>query len=102
MPSKGKVKGSAYERELVKQFQSYFHEAKRSWGSNGQSLGLHEEVDLLVKNNDGLELKIQAKRRKKLPNFLGLTEHVDAAIFREDNDESYIMLRLKDFIERIY
>jgi Holliday junction resolvase len=100
MTSPGKAKGNTYERELVKQFQAAGFEAKRAWGSNGQSLGHHEEVDVLV-NYGTKQLKVQAKRRKKLPTFLGLTEHVDVAVFRQDNDESFVLMRLDDFLQRI-
>lgn len=111
MTSPSKRKGNGYERELVKQFQDSGFTAKRAWGSNGQSLGEHEEVDLIVDlflgqydrnvppNPYTEAFKIQAKRRKELPKFLGLTDKVDASVFREDNGKSYIMMPLDLFIK---
>ena len=61
MTHPSKVKGNTFEREVVRLFESYDVACKRAWGSNGQSLGLHEEVDCLAEG----DLRIQAKRRKK-------------------------------------
>lgn len=109
MPSKSKIKGSAYERELVHQFIKAGFDAKRAYASNGQSLGLHEEVDLVVNlfmsrledSHFTEEFRIQAKRRASLPKYLGLTDNVDAAVFRQNNDESYILMKLDRFLEMI-
>lgn len=114
MTSANKVRGNQLEREVVKRFQKNNLEAARAWGSNGQALGHHEEVDVLLKYSrpervvdNGLkqgtdleELKIQCKRKKKLPDWLGFTEHVDAVVTREDRGETYIMFKLDDFIKR--
>ena len=46
------------KREIVNIFKQYgFTEAKRAWGSNGQSLGLPEEVDCYIPE---IDLKIQS------------------------------------------
>ncbi len=95
MVSKSKQKGNGFERELVQQFLGHKWEAKRAWGSNGAALGEHESVDLIAGG-----LKLQAKRRKKLPDWLGFTPYVDGVVFREDRGEAYIMLRLEEFVER--
>ena len=95
MTHPSKVKGNTYEREVVRLFESYDIECKRAWGSNGQSLGLHEEVDCLAEG----DLRIQAKRRKKIAKWLKPSVFVDAVIVREDRGESYILLRLNDFCE---
>jgi Holliday junction resolvase len=110
MSSKGKRKGSGFERELVHQFKDAGHEAKRAYASNGLSLGLTEDVDLLVTtyrtlnnkvNNTPLDsIKIQAKRKKALPKYLGFSDNVDAVVVREDRGNSYIILRLEEFIKR--
>jgi hypothetical protein len=113
MTSKSKIKGSTFERVVVDLFRMKEIEAKRAWGSNGASLGMHEEVDVLVKLPNGQfdrsvppnpyydDFKIQCKRRKKIPKFLGLTEHVDAVVFKEDHGKVYILMSLNDFIRRI-
>ena len=45
MASPSKQKGNAFEREIVNLAKEFGLKAVRAWGSNGQSLGLHEEVD---------------------------------------------------------
>ena len=95
MAHPSKVKGNAFEREVVRLFESYKVECKRAWGSNGQSLGLHEEVDCLAEG----DLRIQAKRRKKIAEWLKPSVFVDAVVVREDRGKSYIIIRLEEFVE---
>ena len=90
MTHPSKVKGNTYEREVVRVFESYNIECKRAWGSNGQSLGLHEEVDCLAEG----DLRIQAKRRKNIAKWLK-----PSVVVREDRGDSYIILRLNEFAE---
>lgn len=104
MPSKNKIRGNALEREIVEAFTKKGMKAKRAWGSNGQALGEHEEVDVLIdysKVEDVAKpLKIQAKRKKKLPDWMGFTKHVDAVCVREDRGKIYIMFELDEFLKR--
>ena len=95
MTHPSKRKGNDFEREIVRLFESYGIECKRAWGSNGQSLGLHEEVDCLAEG----DLRIQAKRRKKIAKWLKPSEVVDAVVVREDRGESYIIIRLEEFVD---
>ena len=95
MTHPSKVKGNTFEREVVRLFESYDVECKRAWGSNGQSLGLHEEVDCLAQG----DLRIQAKRRKKIAQWLKPSEVVDAVVVREDRGETYIIIRLEEFCD---
>ena len=95
MPSPSKAKGNRFEREIVNKLTSLGITAKRAWGSNGASLGMHEEVDVLV----GSSFKIQAKCRKKLASFLVPTEHVDAVVCKQDRGETLIILRFDDWLE---
>ena len=95
MTHPSKVKGNTYEREVVRLFESYDVECKRAWGSNGQALGLHEEVDCLAEG----DLRIQAKRRKKIAEWLKPSVFVDAVVVREDRVKSYIIIRLEEFEE---
>ena len=95
MAHPSKVKGNTYEREIKGVLESYGIECKRAWGSNGQSLGLHEEVDLLAEG----DLRIQAKRRKKIAEWLKPSVYVDAVVVREDRGKSYIIIRLNEFAE---
>ena len=95
MTHPSKVKGNTFEREIVRLFESYGIDCKRAWGSNGQSLGLHEEVDCLAEG----DLRIQAKRRKKIAKWLKPSEVVDAVVVREDRGETYIIIRLEEFCD---
>jgi hypothetical protein len=45
MSHPNKVKGTGYEREIVKAAQAVDLLAKRAWGSNGEALGFSKEVD---------------------------------------------------------
>jgi Holliday junction resolvase len=95
MGSKSKQKGSRFEREIVHMIEAHGMDAKRAWGSNGRSLGWHEEVDVLM----GKDYKIQAKCRRKLATFLQPTEHVDAVVCKQDRGETLIILRFDDWLE---
>ena len=94
MPSPSKAKGNRFEREIVNKLTSLGIQAKRAWGSNGASLGMHEEVDVLI----GDSFKIQAKCRKKIASFLIPTEHVDAVVCKQDRGEILIIMRLDDVL----
>ena len=61
MPSPSKAKGNRFEREIVNKMTSLGIKAKRAWGSNGVSLGMHEEVDVLIGN----DFKIQANVERR-------------------------------------
>ena len=96
MPSPSKAKGNRFEREIVNTvLSSGFNKCKRAWGSNGASLGMHEEVDVLM----GDDFKIQAKCRKKLASFLVPTEHVDAVVCKQDRGDTLIIMRFDDWLE---
>ena len=87
-----KRKGNSFERELVNNAQGWGFSAQRAWGSNGQSLGLHEEVDLKIE-----EYTVQAKRRKTLPKYLKC-EHTDIVAFREDRGDTYALMPMDKFL----
>ena len=97
MPSPSKAKGNRFEREIVNKATQSGLSAKRAWGSNGASLGMHEEVDLIIGRDP--VIKIQAKCRKSLASFLQPTEHVDAVVCKQDRGETLIILRFEDWLE---
>lgn len=99
--NKNKRRGTDLEREIVNLFKAKGIQAKRAYASNGESLGHDKEVDILVTLNDDTLLKVQCKRKKKLPKYLGMTDKIDAVGFKEDRGEIYIMIRCTDFIERV-
>ena len=97
MPSPSKQKGNRFEREIVNKAIQSGLTAKRAWGSNGVALGAHEEVDLIIGKEP--RIKVQAKCRKKLADFLQPSEHVDAVVCKQDRGETLIILRFEDWLE---
>ena len=100
MPSKSKAKGNRFEREIVDKAKDAGLTSQRAWGSNGQALGMHEEVDLVIGKNP--KLKIQAKCRKSIANYLIPTEHVDAVVYKQDRGQALIMMRFDDWLETFW
>ena len=99
MSHPSKVKGNTYERELVQQAQEAGIEAERAWGSNGRALGFHEEVDCVLHVSQNLKFKVQAKRRKKVADYIKPSVFVDLQLIREDRGESLAVIRYKDLLE---
>jgi len=91
-----KVKGNKFERDVVNKAKEFGLESKRAYASNGESLGMHAEVDLIIE-----DYKIQAKIRKSIASYLVPNENVDAQVIREDRGEAYIVLKLEDWLEVI-
>lgn len=92
MSSPSKRKGNSFERELVALAKDWGLSAQRAWGSNGKSMGLHEEVDCKIE-----EYTIQAKRRKKIASFLKC-ENTDIVAFREDRGNTYMLMDIDVFL----
>ena len=109
MSHPSKRKGTAYERELVDQINEHRAlAAKRAWGSNGEALGKSAEVDVLVTRFEpeqlgfvDWELTIQAKRRKKIAQYMKPPEGVDCAMIREDRGDTLVVIRLDTFLDLI-
>ena len=95
MTHPSKQKGNRFERLCVDKAQSYGVAAERAWGSNGRSLGMHEEVDVLLEG----EVRIQAKCRKKIAKWLKPSVFVDAVTVKENHGDTYILMRYDDFLE---
>jgi len=53
-------------------FKENGYECQRAWGSNGQAMGEHEEVDVKAIINNK-KFKIQVKGRKAIADYLNLT-----------------------------
>jgi len=102
MPSKSKIKGNGFEREIVKIFNDNGIKAVRAYGSDGRSLGLTEDVDILIREftKDIKDYKIQAKRRAELPRYLKLG-NCDAVIIREDREVPLILIPLMDLLAMV-
>ena len=91
MASKNKAKGNRFENECVKKLQDMgFKKVSRAWGSDGRSLGLTEDVDVVAD-----DIKIQCKVRKSVPKWLALG-NCDWVLFKQDRGEIYKITRLDD------
>jgi Holliday junction resolvase len=90
MPSKNSLRGSTFEREIVALAREQGFRAERAYGSNGKALGEAECVDVLI--NDAF--RIQAKRRKKLAEYLQIPEGADAVVFRQDRNQPLALIPL--------
>ena len=91
-----KVKGNKFEIDVVNKAKEFGLDSKRAYASNGESLGMHAEVDLIIK-----DYKIQAKIRKSIASYLLPNENVDAQVIRQDRGDAYIVLRLEDWLKQI-
>ena len=98
-----KQKGNRIERECVNLAKGYGFKSKRAWGSDGRSLGWHEEVDMVIETNNFFEgsLKFQVKGRKAIADYLKPSEHVDGQILKEDRKEPLVVIRYKDLLNMI-
>ena len=96
MTHPSKVKGNTFERFVVNKAKEFGLKSKRAYASNGESLGMHAEVDLIIE-----DYKIQAKIRKNIASYLVPNENVDAQVIREDRGEAYIVLRLEDWLKTL-
>ena len=96
MAHPSKVKGNKFERDVVNKAKELGLDSKRAYASNGESLGMHAEVDIIIES-----YKIQAKIRKSIASYLLPNENVDAQVIRQDRGEAYIVLRLEDWLEVI-
>ena len=100
MTSKSKAKGKTFERLIVEMTQDFFEDevkVKRAWGSNGAAMGQHEEVDILIGEN----IKIQAKCRKAIGQWMIPNENVDAQVVKGDREEPLIVMKYDDWLEML-
>lgn len=95
MPSKSKQKGNRFEYLIRDMTLDIGLDCQRAWGSSGKSLGMHEEVDLLIEG----KIKVQAKCRKKLPNYIIPNENVDIQVIKEDRGIPYAVIPYDDWLE---
>jgi Holliday junction resolvase len=91
-----KRKGYCFERECVNDARTYGLECSRVPLSGAGE----EKGDIRLHTGFGDLLKGEAKRRKKLADWIvnALGEH-DFLIMREDRGETYVLIRSKLFFE---
>lgn len=92
-----KQKGNRVERECVNLAKSFGFESRRAWGSDGRSLGWHEEVDITITTKEDL-YKFQVKARKKIGDLYKPCDDVYGQIIKEDRGEPLVTIRYKDFL----
>mgnify|MGYP003649195528 CR=1 FL=1 len=94
-----KQKGNRIERECVNLAKGYGFESRRAWGSDGRSLGWHEEVDVTIDLGKPTGFyKFQVKGRKAIADYLKPCEHVYGQILKEDRHEPLVTIRYKDLL----
>jgi Holliday junction resolvase len=96
MTHPSKRKGNDLERSLVNQAKEFGLSSERAYASNGKALGCTEQVDLKVEN-----VRIQAKRRKKVADYLQIPDGADAVVFRQDRGDSLALIRYEYLLELI-
>jgi Holliday junction resolvase len=96
MAHPSKRKANRHEREIVRAAEAKGLDAERAYASNGRSLGEVEECDVLIQRHDEAvdELRIQAKRRKRIAQYLQPPDGTDAVVVREDRGENLAVLPL--------
>lgn len=96
MAHPSKSKGNAYERQLVNQALQSGMAAKRAYASNGEALGHHAEVDLVVAGK-----RIQAKRRKAIATWMRPNKNVDAVCVREDRGDTIVLITWWEYLDLV-
>ena len=96
MPSPSKQKGNRFEREVVKEAIERGLTAERAYGSNGKSLGLEEDVDVLIGKFKG-----QCKIRKRIAAWVKTPESCDITLVRENRGETFIVMPYDKFLNLI-
>jgi|TARA_B100001939_G_scaffold303654_1_gene281475 Holliday junction resolvase len=99
MGKKQKVKGNRIERKIVAILQeNSFSDAKRTWGSSGRSMGLDDEVDVVLQEG----VYLQVKGRRKLASYIRPKESViDAQILVEDRQEPLAVITFNQYMEYV-
>tara|TARA_R100000458_G_C8176753_1_gene175238 strand:- start:244 stop:582 length:339 start_codon:yes stop_codon:yes gene_type:complete len=105
MASKSKAKGNRFERECVDIAEQHGFNAKRAWGSDGRSIGMSPEVDIVINylldEKTSREMKVQCKVRKSIASYLLPPDDCDITLIKQDRGDIYATIRYKDLLELI-
>jgi len=99
VPSKSKAKGNRFERECVNLAKEYGLESKRAWGSDGRSLGLDPEVDMVIEN-----YTVQCKVRKRIASWLKPSEAMGEShlqLVKESRGNIYAIISMTELMSLI-
>jgi Holliday junction resolvase len=102
MTHPSKRKGNRYEREIVEEAEANGLEAERAYASDGRSLGEAEECDVLIRGTEAMitdAVRVQAKRRKNIAQYLTPPEGADVNVVRENYGDSLAVVPLSMFLE---
>ena len=94
MAHPSKRKGHRFEREVVADAEAAGLESERAYASDGRSLGEAEECDVLIRRRDASPVRVQAKRRKTIAQYLQPPEGADVVVTREDRGDSLAVVPL--------
>jgi hypothetical protein len=94
MSNPSKRKGYAFEKEVLDKALARGLSAERAWGSNGQAKGWHQEVDEKIEGD-----RAQLKSRKKLPEIVRPSEHVDVQIVKENRGTTWVIMSLDRYFD---
>ena len=100
MAHKNKIKGNRFEYQVRDMFIDKGIDCRRAYASDGRSLGLTEDVDILAKHNDK-EYPIQCKIRKRISKVIKPNDNVFAQVIREDRGEPLAVIKLDKLIDLI-
>jgi len=100
MAHPNKIKGNRFEYQVRDMFIDKGIECKRAYASDGRSLGLSEDVDVLATHND-VKYPMQCKIRKRLSKVVKPNANVFAQVVREDRGEPLAILKLVDLVDLI-
>tara|TARA_Y100000310_G_scaffold312027_1_gene358925 strand:- start:183 stop:494 length:312 start_codon:yes stop_codon:yes gene_type:complete len=95
---KSKQKGNKFERECVNKAKEYGLKSKRAWGSDGRSLGLESDVDMLIENSKH-RYKAQCKIRKRIASWVKVPESCDITLVRENRGDTFVVIHYEDFLK---
>lgn len=98
---RNKQRSYEHEMEIVRLAQSMGLGAKRAWASNGRAAGWPETVDVCV-YSEREEVRIQAKRRVKIADYITPPEGADITVIREDRGKNYAVVPLEMFFEWLF
>jgi len=93
MPNRNKQKGNRVEREVVNLAKKMGLVAVRAYASNGLSLGMAEEVDVLIEG----DYRVQVKSKKQFPKWLtAAQQNVDWVVLKENGKPAVAMLPFEE------
>ena len=78
-----KAKGRRLENLINQIAEEHGMEGERAWGSDGRSLGWESGVDNVIRVNDLIDLKIQAKSKARVAKYLYPPEGADVTVVHE-------------------